>query len=123
MSSRRDSETVNTINQNYGSQNHMSDNKLGMNQFSLGSQTFDFQGAMNMIMGTQVPFHPTFMTAGGMNYKPQNLNFQNTANLRETVQANMKQINQTPNALSKILNALTKEHLKEAMPTSFTFPN
>jgi hypothetical protein len=91
MSSRRDSESLNTNHQNYGSQNHMNDNKLGMNQFSLGSQAFDFQGAMNMLMGSQVPFNPTFMAAGGMNYKPQNLNFQNTANLRETVQTNMKQ--------------------------------
>jgi hypothetical protein len=123
MSSRRDSETVNTNNQNYGNQNHMSDNKLGMNQFSLGSQSFDFQGAMNMLMGTQVPFHPTFMPTGGMNYQPQNLNFQNTANLRETVQSSMKQTDQTPNALSKILNALTKEHLKDAMSSSLSFPN
>lgn len=101
----------------------MNDNRFAPNHYVLGSQTFDFQNAMNLLMGTQMPLHPCFMNSGVINSKPQTFNFQNTENLRETVQIGMSQADQTPTAFSKILNVLTKEHLKNADLSSFSFPN
>ena len=122
-SSRRSSDVLNSNFQNFGKQIQMNENILGANQYILGSQTFDFQNAMNLLMGAQVPLHPNLMTSGAMNSKPQTLNFQNTSNLRETVQTNLRQSDQTPTAFSKILNVLTKEHLRNVDSSAFSFPN
>lgn len=123
INSRKSSDSINANNPSYRIHTQMNDTGFGANHYILGSQTFDFQNAMNLLMGPQMPFHPNFMNSGVIGSKPQTFNFQNTENLRETVQTSMRQADQTPTAFSKILNVLTKEHLKNADSSSFSFPN
>ena len=80
-----------------------------LNHFVLGSQTFDLQGALNLLLGTQTLPSP-FSSLMPQNVQQPLYPYSGQLHMQENkVKPTQNQKQTSPTTLSKILNVLTKE--------------